>query len=166
LFVEQHQGAITFETQEGQGTTFHVWLPQADFTEAERAWQLSRQRRRSLLLAGAAGKRLEDTAEFLRRHHYHVVLGGADAADLLRSNDYVFDAVLLQAESPGDQRVVELLRFIRAQNLPVKIIIETVGRDPDELPATLAVKADLVISAETPAETIPQRLAELFERPA
>jgi DNA-binding NarL/FixJ family response regulator len=102
----------------------------------------------------------------LRRHHYHVVLGGADAADLLRSSDYVFDAVLLQVESPGDQRVVELLRFIRAQNLPVKIIIETVGRDPDELPATLAVKADLVISAETPAETIPQRLAELFERPA
>src|SRR6185436_208986 len=96
LFIEKHQGAITLESQEGSGTTFHVWLPQADFTEADRALQLSRERRRSILLVGPPGKRVEETAEFLRRHHYHVVLGGAEAVDLLRSADYDFDGLLLQ----------------------------------------------------------------------
>ena len=163
LFIEKHQGAITVESREGFGTTFHVWLPQADFTEAERALQLSRQRRRTLLLAGAPGKRCEETANFLRQHHYHVVVGGADAADLLQSADYIFDGLLLQASGSDDERFTELIRVVRGQNLPIKIIIDTVSQHPDELPVVLAAKADLVISAELPAETIPKRLTELFE---
>jgi len=34
LFIEKHRGAITVETKEGSGSMFHLWLPQADFTEA------------------------------------------------------------------------------------------------------------------------------------
>jgi PAS domain S-box-containing protein len=37
LFVEKHRGGITVDSQEGVGTSFHLWLPQADFTEAETA---------------------------------------------------------------------------------------------------------------------------------
>ncbi len=35
LFAERHRGAITVESREEIGSTFHIWLPQADFTEAE-----------------------------------------------------------------------------------------------------------------------------------
>jgi signal transduction histidine kinase len=35
LFVEKHHGGISVETQEGIGTVFHLWLPQADFTEVD-----------------------------------------------------------------------------------------------------------------------------------
>jgi len=35
LFVERHRGAISVETQEGAGTTFHLWLPEADFSEID-----------------------------------------------------------------------------------------------------------------------------------
>lgn len=35
LFAEKHRGAITVDSKEGVGSTFHIWLPQADFTEAE-----------------------------------------------------------------------------------------------------------------------------------
>lgn len=35
LFAERHRGAITVDSTEGVGSTFHIWLPQADFTEAE-----------------------------------------------------------------------------------------------------------------------------------
>ena len=92
LFVEKHRGAISVESAEGQGTTFHIWLPQADFSEAER--QTASQpavpaRRLSLLLLGAPGRRLDDIAELLRMGGYHVTtaqtLDAADAA--LRSED-------------------------------------------------------------------------------
>ena len=35
LFVERHHGGISVETQEGAGTTFHLWLPEADFSEID-----------------------------------------------------------------------------------------------------------------------------------
>jgi two-component system cell cycle sensor histidine kinase/response regulator CckA len=35
LFVERHRGGISVDTQEGVGTTFHLWLPQTDFSEIE-----------------------------------------------------------------------------------------------------------------------------------
>jgi len=35
LFVEKHRGKITVDSTEGVGSSFHIWLPQADFTEAE-----------------------------------------------------------------------------------------------------------------------------------
>jgi signal transduction histidine kinase len=35
LFIDKHRGAITVDTKEGEGSSFHLWLPQADFTEAE-----------------------------------------------------------------------------------------------------------------------------------
>jgi len=49
LVIEGHGGAISVDSTEGAGATFHVWLPQADFTEAER-------------LAGqdAPGRRIQD----------------------------------------------------------------------------------------------------------
>jgi signal transduction histidine kinase len=33
VFVQRHRGAISVETREGDGATFQLWLPQADFTE-------------------------------------------------------------------------------------------------------------------------------------
>jgi signal transduction histidine kinase len=35
LFVERHDGAVSVDSQEGVGSTFRIWLPQADFTETE-----------------------------------------------------------------------------------------------------------------------------------
>ena len=163
LFVEKHQGAITLESQEGAGSSLRVWLPQADFTEAERAFHLSRQRPRTILVVGAPGRRRDETAEFLRQHHYQIVAGGTDVADLIGSGDYDFDGVLLQTTGLDDQGSAEFLQYVRGQSLRLKLILDTVGRHPDEVPTTLAAKADLVISADTPAETIPKRLAELFE---
>ena len=34
-FVEKHEGAISLETEKGEGTTIGLWLPQTDFTEGE-----------------------------------------------------------------------------------------------------------------------------------
>jgi PAS domain S-box-containing protein len=162
LFAEKHGGAISVESQEGGGTTFRVWLPLADFTEAEQAMELSGRRRRSLLLAGQPGQLLERSTEFLRQHDFHVVAGGADAEDLLRSGDYQFDGVMLLAE-PRDAQPGRLARFVRQQKLPMKVIVKTAGCNPDELDPQLSGRTDLVISADMPEEAILDKLAALFD---
>src|SRR5262249_9630664 len=145
LFAEKHEGAISVESEEGAGSTFRLWLPQADFTEADQALQQRRQQRRGLLLVGQPRAMLDRTVEFLRQHHYNVVIGGADAEELLRSEDYVIDGLMLLVE-PGDARPLALTQFVRLHKLPVKILAKTVGSASDELPAELGAKADLVIS--------------------
>jgi signal transduction histidine kinase len=161
-FAEKHQGAISVESREGAGTTFRVWLPLADFTEADRALELSSRRRRSILLAGHPGQQMASTAEFLRQHNYHVVPGGTDAEDLLRSSDYAFDGVMLLTE-PQDRQASALARLIRQQKLPVKVILKTVGCNPDELDPQVFGKADLVISADLPEDLILDQLAATFD---
>jgi signal transduction histidine kinase len=161
-FAEKHQGAISVESHEGRGTTFRVWLPLADFTEAEQALELSGRRRRSLLLAGHPGQLLERSTEFLRQHDYHVVAGGADAEDLLRSSDYQFDGLMLLAE-PQDAQPERLARFVRQQKLPVKVIVKTAGCNPDEMDPQLFARTDLVISADMPEDAILDKLAALFD---
>jgi len=162
LFAEKHQGAISVESQEGRGATFRVWLPMADFTEAEQALELSSRRRRSLLLTGHPGQLLDRSTEFLRQHHYHVVSGGADAEDLLRSGDYQFDGVMLLAE-PRDAQPGRLARFVRLQKLPVKVIVKTAGCNLDELDPQLFARTDLVISGDMPEDAILDKLATLFD---
>ena len=43
LFIDKHRGAITVDSKEGAGSTFHLWLPQADFTEAAAEARSSQQ---------------------------------------------------------------------------------------------------------------------------
>ncbi len=74
FFVEKQRGAISVESKEGLGTTFHLWLPQADFTEAEASAGDAgpSAARRSLLLAGPTGDALDGTAQMLRVDGYPV----------------------------------------------------------------------------------------------
>src|SRR5204863_7708012 len=121
LFAEKHQGGISVESQEGKGAIFRLWLPLADFTEAEQALELSGRRRRSLLLAGHPGQLLDRSTEFLRQHHYHVLAGGADAEELLRPTDYQLDGVMVLA-GPQDAQPGRLARLVRQQQTPVKVL--------------------------------------------
>ena len=162
LFVERHQGAISVDSTEGTGSTFQVWLPVADFTEADKAMTLAAGRRRSILLVGNAGPLLDSTTEFLRLHNYHVVACSKDAEDLLRSSDYPFDGLLVLIE-PRDSIFAQLVAFVRQQNLPLKVIGKSVGCNVDELDPSLLSKADLIISSETPEDAILERLAMVFD---
>ena len=163
LFAENHHGAISVEPREGGGTAFRVWLPLADFTEADRELERSSRRRRSLLLAGPSGGQRESTASFLRQHQYHVVVAGPDAEELLQSIDYQFDGVLLLVE-PRTTQASTFLRVLRQQRPALKLIVKTVGCDPDEVEPAVLAAADLVISADVPEDRILERLAATFDR--
>ncbi len=164
LFAEKHEGLISVKSSEGAGTKVQVWLPVADFTEADLAIVASNRRRRSLLMVGQQGEMLDATVEFLRQNNYHVVSGGANPEDLLRSSDYQFDGVLLLAE-PRDSKPLTLVRFVRQQQLPMKVIVKTVGCNPDELDPQLFSKSDLVISTDTSEDRILDQLAATFDLP-
>jgi hypothetical protein len=163
LFAEKHSGAISVDSQESQGTTVRVWLPLADFTEAQRAMESAGRRRRSLLLVGPPGRLLDRTAEFLRQHDYYVVVkASGDPADLLRAGDDQLDGVMVLAE-PQTEQPIALARFVRQQRLPLKMIVKSVGCNPDELDPQLYAKADLVISVDMPEDAILDQLAGVFD---
>lgn len=161
-FAEKHGSRIAVETQEGQGATFRLWFPLADFTEADEAMETSNRRRRSLLLAGSPGGLRDSTAEFLRLHNYHVVDSDRDAEELLQSGDYQFDGVILLAE-PQSPRPDQLTRYVRARRLPVKLILKTAGSDPDELDPDLIARCDLLITPDLSEDRLVDKLAATFD---
>ena len=162
LFMEKHGGMISVETQEGKGATFRLWFPVADFTEADEALELSNRRRRSLLLVGHQGASSDATAELLRMNNYHVVIADRDADELLQSSDYQFDGVFILAE-PNDPQPLQAARYVRAQKLPLKVILKTVGINPDELEPDLVLKCDLLLSPDMSEDTILDKLAATFD---
>jgi hypothetical protein len=81
---------------------------------------------------------------------------------LLRSSDYQFDGLMLLAE-PLDVQPGRLAHLVRQQKLPVKVIVNTAGCNPDELDPQLFTRTDLVISADMPEDAILDKLAALFD---
>jgi PAS domain S-box-containing protein len=163
LFAEKHGAMITVDSAEGRGTTVRIWFSVADFTEAEAAQARAEQHRKCLLLAGRPGRLRAATAELLRTHGYFVLPADADADELLRSAEHAFDGVLILGE-PGDSEPLRLARWIRSQQLPVKILLKPVGTNPDELDPTLVTKCDLVIPPDVPEEAVLSRISHALTR--
>ena len=162
LFVERFHGAITVESTEGVGTSFKLWLPEADFTETTPTLPPAEPKRRhSLLLLGQPGETLEDIAEFLRTNGFHVVtaISPANGAACLRSGEYDFSLVMVLAE-PQD---LELLRFIpeaQREHPRMKLFLKLVGCDEAELDTALINRVDRVLAADVPPATLLERLRQ------
>ena len=129
LAVEKHRGSISVDSKVGQGTTFHIWFPEADFSEGgvkPAAPGGTQNTRKSLLLFGQPGEMVDRTAEFLRSNDYHVVI--TDSADgvseLVQSSDYHFSGVMLLAES-GDRSLPQLLKQLRRDTKHLKAIVNS-----------------------------------------
>jgi signal transduction histidine kinase len=161
-FVEKHQGLISLESVEGAGTTIHVWLPQADFTEADQAEQLRSRRRRSVLLVGPAGPARAAMAESLRQQQFQVfaITGGGE--DWLQSPEYSFDGLILQVEA-RDLEAHSLIRFVRQHSLPVKVVLQLLGGPQDSMETQFLFQADLVLPPELPTEEMLAKLQRLFD---
>jgi signal transduction histidine kinase len=156
--VEKHSGAISVESKEGTGTSFRLWLPQADLSEsttgpAEPGW--NGQARRTLLLLGQTGEVLDKTAEWLRLHNYYVVLATTPESvpELLQSGDYQFAAVLVLAE-PRDAMAGAFLQEVRQQGRGLKAALKLAGCSPDEMSRELLDGVDLLLNSDLPETDI------------
>jgi two-component system, cell cycle sensor histidine kinase and response regulator CckA len=148
LFVEKHRGALSVESQEKVGTTFRLWLPQADFTEKERDEYQATARRNTLLVIGQT-QVAEPCAKFLREHGFYTVVTapGDRAVELLNSPDYQFDGVMgiLTAE---DMTPADIFDRLAGRNANLRKILQVVGCNQDELDHQILIRADVVITPD------------------
>jgi signal transduction histidine kinase len=166
LAVEKIQGAISVKSVDGVGTTFQIWLPEADLTApqtgtAARPGQVTH---RSLLLLGQTGEMLDKTAELLRSHNFHIVVAGASESlgDLLQSSDYQFAGVLLLAE-PNDSGLSSLLDEVRQQNKTAKVVVKLAGCNQDDLDTQFLSRIDLVLASDLSEADFVARINSFFE---
>ena len=163
MFVEEHGGAISVESTEGAGASFHLWLPQADFTETERMSAQQSERRRSLLLIGQPGFSTDSITEFLRTHNYYIMATqtAARALELLASEETTLDGVMVLAE-PGDGALLNLIPELRDRCATKRIVLQLIGGNADQVENRILEKADLVLASDAEESTILKRLDELF----
>lgn len=164
LFAEKHRGVISVDSTENVGSTFGLWLPPADFTEAEHEPPPVRPARHTLLLISPARCAGEATATALRQQGHFVVMpeDGQDPRELLSSPNYEFSGVVAVATS-CDTVPEMLFRHIRARQLPLKTALHIVGCNQDEFAPSLLALADLVMAAETSAPEMLAKVRTLLE---
>jgi signal transduction histidine kinase len=165
LAVEKQRGAISVKSTEGVGSTFQIWLPEADMSDPQpelAAWPAPT--RRSLLLLGQTGEMLDKTAELLRSHNFHVVAADASESlrDFLQSSDYHFSGVLLFAQ-PNDPGLRSLLDEVRRQNKKVKVALILAGCNQDDLETQLLSKMDLVLASDLSETDFVGRINSFFD---
>jgi signal transduction histidine kinase len=159
LFAEKHQGAISVDSVEGKGTVFRVWLPQADFSETERMDSSTSGQRCSILLVGLASEVLQSTTEFLRLHGYHVVVThkAEQMLALLKAAEIPFTGLLVLAETAAAP-MMPLIPQVRRHYPVLKIIVQVIGCNRDELDSHALARANLILDSGLKEEDIVSQL--------
>jgi PAS domain S-box-containing protein len=163
VFVEEHGGAISVDSAEGAGATFHLWLPQADFTEAERMSAQNAGRRRSLLLVGQPGLATDTVIEFLRTHNFYVVATHtpARAIELLVTDENSLNGAMVLAD-PSDDIMLNLVRELHDRKLARHVVLQIIGGNPDHVDSRILERAQLVLGSNDKESVILEKLEGLF----
>lgn len=167
LFASKHRGAILAESEEGAGASFHVCLPEADFTEADPSsggGEVSGTRR-SLLLYGSSARLLAGLAELFRTEGYHVAVAESleQVAGRLTAKDYHYDGLVAVVESSGLVLAPHIESWRRLQP-QLRVILRPVGCHRDELEPELLRGADLVVTPELSPPALLERLRGILNR--
>lgn len=167
LFAEKHRGGIQVESTVGQGTMFHVCLPEADFSEAERmATPEPRPAARpALLLYGPPSRLFDEVAEVLRTGGYHVatVHSLERATEFLAAGDYTYGALFLLLDSTGVVLGPHVDAWRKVQP-GLRVVLRPIGRDRDELDAGLLRLSDLVLTPELSPPVVLEKLGKILGR--
>jgi PAS domain S-box-containing protein len=163
VFVEEHGGAISVDSAEGVGTTFHLWLPQADFTEVERLAAQNAGRRRSLLLVGQPSLATDAVTEFLRTHDYYVVVTHtpARAIELLVTDENNLNGVMVLAD-PNDDTMLNFVRELHDRKLAGRVVLQIIGGNHDQVDSGILERAQLVLASNDEESVILKKLDALF----
>jgi PAS domain S-box-containing protein len=166
LFAENHGVAISLETTEGAGTTFHLWFAQADFTESALQPQAAPSAtRHTLLVAGAPGERRDRMIELLRTNGFYVVPAAAafEATEALHSPDYSCSGIVVLCTAPGTAEL-SLIQRIHAVNPALKVFLTVVGCNQDEIETRLMEHVDVVLPPDLSGGDLVARIRSQVSR--
>lgn len=163
LFAEKHGGAVAAESQPGQGATFRLWLPVSDFTEGSQPAHEPPAQRQTVLLVGGSAKLVESSAEVLRLWGFSVstALSHHELRDRLESAIHPPNGLLVLVEH-HDAGLGAVLASLREASPRLKVALQVVACNQDELDTELLASADLVITADMSSEAIQRQLRSLF----
>ena len=165
LFAEKHGAAISVESMERKGTSFHLWLPAANFTEAESVQPAARPARQTLLALGPAGDVLNQTIACLRESGFYVVPTSSEteALEILNSPSFQFTG-LLSICTNGFREPASLCERIFNEKISLKTFC-LLGCNQDEIDGDFLSKTDVVIPLQTPSSELVARLKAALEKP-
>jgi hypothetical protein len=165
LFVEKHNSAISVQTKEGVGSTFHLWFGEADFSEEQTASKTDKVRRHTLLVTGMPGENLQRTVSLLSANGYYVVPTHSEGAALeaLYSPYFQFTGLIVLAAGE-DSEGVALFERVRAHRMPIKTILIRSNEDREDLEEKFVRTVDVVISANACAKELLPRLRSTLEQ--
>jgi PAS domain S-box-containing protein len=166
LFAEKHGAAISVESMERTGTTFHLWFPMANFTEAEESTiSATRPTRHTLLALGPPGELLNRTVAHLRENGFYVAPTSSEteALEILNSPAFQFSGLLLICTNEFREPILLCDRVV-SEKTPIKTIC-LLGCNQDEMDADFLRKTDVVIPLLTSSTELVSRLKATLEKP-
>jgi len=164
LFAEKHGAAISVESKERAGTTFHIWFPMANFTEAENILPAARPARHTLLAVGPAGAMLNQTVARLRESGFYIAPTSSEteAMEILNSPSFHFSALLLICTNEFREPISLCERVFGDMN-PIKTIC-LLGCNQDEMDAEFLSRVDVVIPLQTSSAELISRLKATLDK--
>jgi len=155
------------ESTPGAGTTFTLWLPKADFSEAETDHQQQAKSdavdRHTVLLLGSNKQTLDNTAEFLRLNGFYVVCATTPerAREVRLDSQYPVDCQMLLLAGSTDA-APDWRDLLRDGEGRYRNVIQVSGCNQDEVAPDLLAEAHLVITAELTGDQIVSSINRLF----
>lgn len=127
--LEAQGGAITLDPPSLSGTTFRLWFPLSDFTEADSV--PAEHQKPSLLLLGR-DPTLEETASALRQAGCRVTATCRHALELINATDQAYAALVVLSDIP-ESEVRPLTQAIRNRRWKTRLVRE-LPSDPTSPP--------------------------------
>jgi len=127
--VEEHQGIVTLKSEEGQGSTFNVYLPATDAPVDHRdRTPLIPSGTETILFVDHEDRVLEEGRAILERLAYRVIAAGtmAEAMKLVAGHHPPVDAVILDTSARGST-LGTFIKRVRAINPRIKLILSGDG---------------------------------------
>jgi hypothetical protein len=166
LFAENHAAAISVETSQQTGTTFHLWFNEADLSREQELPLADVPTRHSILVFGPSAKVMNSMVEMLQHSgmYAHGTSVESAALELLHSPNYTFNGVLILC-GKQDQAALALANRIRADRLPVKTFLGLNGCNQDEIESNLLSLAETAFPPDLPPQAILAKIKAALSQP-
>ena len=142
LFIENNRGRISVESEKGKGTTFHILLPLADFTEMETEAQDEssdplfsyNKKRPNLVVYGQEDPCAFELIGLMRQQEWEVItFDNEQKVKQYLSETQTLPHMLFLFDIGHDDDAYDLAHEVRHEYPGIKIGMQMLGRNPDAM---------------------------------